>query len=78
MPALFCPACSTILMNPNQGIGPRIHCQRCGEVVTLSGLGAEYAGRVPSLVAEEVLRDWQDRFPLAQGPFDWRDSPRML
>lgn len=79
MPTLFCPACSTILMGPNQGIGPRVHCQRCGEVVTLPGLGAECAGHgAPSLVAEAVLRDWQDRFPLAQEPFDWRDSPRLL
>lgn len=76
MPAIFCPACSSLLLAVTCGSGPRVHCQRCGEVITLAGLGAELPVRsAPRLITDEMLRDWQDRFPFALEPFAADDGP---
>ena len=76
MPALFCPACRSILLAMTPGNSPRIHCPRCGEVITLAGLGAELPVRsTPRLLSEEMLRDWQDRFPFALEPLLAEDGP---
>jgi hypothetical protein len=77
MPAIFCPACSSLLA-AERGSGPRTHCPQCGEVVTLAGLGAEPDPLVPPaarLITETMLREWHDRFPFAPQPYIGLEGP---